>query len=76
MHDIATSSDSDFYFDDDFLPDEVLINDLVTETGTPSDCVGYTQQLSDISTLLLFCIFAVGVACGLLFSIIMWRRIL
>lgn len=75
MNYIATSSDADAFIDDDYVPDEELINDLVTETGTPSDIDGYTQQLSDITTLLLFCIFAIGVMCGLLFSTIMWRRI-
>lgn len=75
MRYIATTSDADIYSDDDYIPDQELINDLISETGTPPDDPGYTQQLSDISSLLLFCIFALGVLGGFMFSVIMWRRI-
>ena len=64
---VSTGSD---WLDDDFE----LINDL--DTGSLAvDEFGYTQQLSDISSLLLLIIFFMGMAAGLVCASIMWRRV-
>lgn len=59
----------------DWLDDDIeLINDLGTGSLV-TDESGYTQQLGDITSLLLLIIFFMGMAAGLVCASIMWKRV-
>lgn len=76
---IPISSSSNAVLDDDEMAAEwELMQELGDETYEVSylDVVDCSQRLGDVSTLLLFVIFALGVITGLIVARDMWRRMM